>query len=70
MKKKVIVIITTAILTVGAVTTVYANGNSNINSVSSGGNMMKDKSYEGMTKMHDSVSRQKMIDIHNSMMGR
>lgn len=127
MKKKVLVIITTAILTIGAVTAVYAKENNTSNNFGFGGGMMyqnninsngtynqmidlmksngfedaakamenrdfdsmnnfmnnitdeqynqmtdimKNNGYEGMAKMMGSVSRQEMVDIHNSMMGR
>lgn len=127
MKKKVLVIMTTAILTIGAVTAVYAKENNTPNNfgfgrgmmyqnnINSNGNynqmidlmknngfedaakamenrdfdsmnnfmnnitdeqynqmtdIMKNNGYEGMAKMMGSVSRQEMVDIHNSMMGR
>lgn len=127
MKKKVLVIMTTAILTIGAVTAVYAKENNTANNFGFGGGMMyqnninsngtynqmidlmknngfedaaksmenrdfdsmnnfmnnitdeqynqmtdimKNNGYEGMAKMMGSVSRQEMVDIHNSMMGR
>ncbi|MCM0647278.1 hypothetical protein NBE98_02675 [Clostridium swellfunianum] len=126
MKKKVLVIVTTAILTIGAVTAVYAKENNNPNNLGFGrGTMyqdninndtykqmtnlmrkndfedaakamenrdfnsmnnfmnnitddqynqmidiMKNNGYEGMAKMMGSVSRQEMVNIHNSMMGR
>lgn len=127
MKKKVLVIMTTAILTIGAVTAVYAKENNTQNNfgfgrgmmyqnnINSNGNynqmidlmknngfedaakamenrdfdsmnnfmnnitdeqynqmtdIMKNNGYEGMAKMMGSVSRQEMVDIHNSMMGR
>lgn len=40
MKKKVLVIMTTAILTIGAVTAVYAKANNNSNNFGFGGGMM------------------------------
>ncbi|KLE14370.1 MULTISPECIES: hypothetical protein [Clostridium] len=127
MKKKVLVIMTTAILTIGAVTAVYAKENNTQNNFGFGRGMMyqnninsngtynqmidlmknngfedaakamenrdfdsmnnfmnnitdeqynqmtdimKNNGYEGMAKMMGSVSRQEMVDIHNSMMGR
>jgi len=127
MKKKVLVIMTTAILTIGAVTAVYAKENNNLNNfgfargmmyqnnINSNGtynqmidlmknngfedaakamenrdfdsmnnfmnnitdeqynqmtDIMKNNGYEGMAKMMGSVSRQEMVNIHNSMMGR
>ncbi len=127
MKKKVLVIMTTAILTIGAVTAVYAKENNTSNKFGFSGGMMyqnninsngiykqmidlmknngfedaakamenrdfdsmnnfmnnitdeqynqmtdimKNNGYEGMAKMMGSVSRQEMVDIHNSMMGR
>lgn len=33
-------------------------------------NVIKNNGYEGMAKMMGSVSRQEMINIYNSMMGR
>ncbi|QAA32829.1 hypothetical protein [Clostridium manihotivorum] len=127
MKKKVLVMMTTAILTIGAVTAVYAKENNTQNNFGFGRGMMyqnninsngtynqmidlmknngfedaakamenrdfdsmnnfmnnitdeqynqmtdimKNNGYEGMAKMMGSVSRQEMVDIHNSMMGR
>lgn len=127
MKKNALVIIATVVLTIGAVSAVYAKGNNNSNNFAVGRGMMyqnninnngsynkminlmknngfeagakamenrdynamsdfmnnitdeqykqmtdimKNNGYEGMSKMMGSVSRQEMVNIHNSMMGR
>lgn len=127
MKKKILVIMTTAILTIGAVTAVYAKEDSNVsgfgfgrgmmyqNNINRSGNynkmvdlmkdngfeeaaeamenrdfrsmsgfmnnmtdkqyeqmidIMKSNGFESMARMMGSVSRQEMVDMHNSMMGR
>ncbi len=127
MKKRVLVIITTAVLTIGIVTAVYAKENNNSNNFGFGRammyqnninnndtynkmidlmrsngfqagakamedrdfnamsnfmnnitdeqynqmtNIMRNNGYESMTNMMGSVSRQQMVNIHNSMMGR
>ncbi len=126
MNKKILILMTTAILTIGTVTAVYAKGNSTPNGFGFGGGMMsqsnvnngtynkmvelmkkngfekaaeamenrdfesmnsfmnnitdeqynqmtsimKSNGYESMAKMMGSVSRQEMVDMHNSMMGK
>jgi hypothetical protein len=126
MKKKILVIMTTAILTIGAVTAVYAKEKATPNNFGFGRGMMyqdninndtyikmtnlmrknglvdaakamenrdlnamnnymnnitdeqynqmidimQNNGYESMAKMMGSVSRQEMVNIHNSMMRR
>lgn len=142
MKKKILVIMTTAILALGAITVVYAKGDNNVNNFKFGRgmmyqsnsnisgfsrgmmkknninnndsynkmiglmkengfqegakamengdysamsnfmnnitdeeynqmiNIMKNNGYDGMSKMMGALSRQEMINRHNTMMGR
>lgn len=73
MKKKALVIMTTAIFTIGAVTAVYAKESNNSNNFGFSGGMMYQNNMNSngtYNKMMGSVNKQEMVNIHNSMMRR
>lgn len=79
------VVITIAILIIGALTAVYAIDTKTPSSFNCGGGMMNNltdeqykqmiemmnkNGYTGMADMMGSISGENMLDMHNSMMGR